>query len=88
MKGFIMLLVVVLLGIGSPLLAADVPTVDKDQLKGMIGSADLVLLDVRTDRDWSASEFMIKGASREEPSDVDSWAGNYDKGMTIVLYCA
>ncbi len=88
MKGFVMLLVVALLGICSPLLAADIPTIDKDELKGMIGSADLVVLDVRTGRDWSSSEFMIKGSSREEPSDIDSWAGNYDKEKTIVLYCA
>ena len=88
MKGFVMLLVVALLGISSPLLAADIPTVNKDDLKGMLGSADLVVIDVRAGRDWSSSEFMIKDASREEPSEVDSWAGNYDKSKTIVLYCA
>jgi len=88
MKALIIGLVVALVGIASPVLAADVPTIDKDGLKAMLGSEDLVLIDVRTGRDWSSSEFMIKGALREEPSEVGSWADDYDKDRTIVLYCA
>ena len=88
MKAFFIGLVFALVGITSPVMAADIPTIDKDGLKEMLGSKDLVVIDVRTGRDWSSSEFMIKGASREEPSEVANWAAHYDKGQTIVLYCA
>ena len=88
MKAFVMALVVALLGFTAPVLAGGIPTIDKDGLKGMLGSDDLIVIDVRAGRDWSSSEFMIQGASREKPSDVGKWAGNYDKGKTVVLYCA
>lgn len=61
---------------------------DKDELKAKLGSQDLVIIDVRSGRDWSASEFMIKDAKRGDPEQVDSWADGYDKASTIVLYCA
>ena len=68
--------------------AADVGIVDKDELQAMLGSEDLIVLDVRAGRDWSSSEFKIKGAIREEPNDTEAWAGKYEKDKTIVLYCA
>jgi len=88
MKAFVTALVIALLGITVPVFAGGIPTIDKDGLKGMLGSDNLVVIDVRAGRDWSSSEFMIQGASREVPSDVGKWAGNYDKGKTVVLYCA
>ena len=72
----------------SSLWAADIGFIDKEELKAKLDSQDLVIVDVRTGRDWSSSEFMIKGATREDPQAVESWAGGYDKGKTIVLYCA
>lgn len=72
----------------TPVLAADVDTIDKDQLKQMLGSDDLVLLDVRTGGDWSSSEFKIKGAMRADPSEIASWSKNYEKDKTFVLYCS
>ena len=69
-------------------IASEVKTIDKDGLKGLLGSENLVVLDVRTGSDWSASEFKIKGAIRVEPGDVSSWVGSYPKGKTYVLYCA
>ena len=72
----------------SSVCAGGVEIMDKDELKAKLGSQDLVILDVRSGRDWSASEFMIKDAKREDPQEVDSWADGYDKGSTVVLYCA
>ncbi len=68
--------------------AAEVKTMDRDGLKSMLSSPDLVVLDVRTGSDWSDSEFKIKGAVRVEPTKVDSWAEGYAKDKTYVLYCA
>lgn len=68
--------------------AAEVRTMDIDGLKGMLNSPELVILDVRTGSDWSASEFKIKGAVRVEPGDIASWAEGYAKDKIYVLYCA
>jgi hypothetical protein len=68
--------------------AAGAPRMKKDKLKAMLGNSDLVILDVRTQRDWEDSDSKIKGAIREDPESVESWAGKYSKNKTIVLYCA
>ena len=66
----------------------DAPRISTDELQAMLGSSDLVLLDVRTAKDWKKSDQKIAGAIRVDPKDVSSWAGDYDKGQKIVLYCA
>jgi rhodanese-related sulfurtransferase len=54
----------------------------------MMNNPDLVIIDVRTGRDWASSESKIKGAVREEPNKAESWADKYEKSKTLVLYCA
>lgn len=88
MKTLIAVLLAATCFISAPLLAADVPVIDKDELKQMLGSEALIVIDVRAGRDWSSSEFKIQGALREDPDDVEAWAGNYAKDKNIVLYCA
>lgn len=68
--------------------ASEVKTIDKDGLKTILGSENLVVLDVRSGSDWSASDYKIKGAVRAEPGKVPSWVGEYSKEKTYVLYCA
>jgi rhodanese-related sulfurtransferase len=65
---------------------AEVPGKTADELRAMLGAPGLVVLDVRTERDWKDSGEKIKGAVRENPMDVDSWAGKYPKDKTMVLY--
>ena len=87
MKRITILLTLLILA-ALPVSAADVETIDKDELKNLLGSPELVLLDVRTGADWDSSEFKIKGAVRVDPANVSSWAGSYAKDQTYVLYCA
>ncbi len=54
----------------------------------MLGKPEVILVDVRTGADWSASTSKIKGAVREEPDKVDSWMNKYSKDRTLVFYCA
>ena len=68
--------------------AKDVPRMTKEQLKEMLGSENVVVIDVRTGKDWKASDVKIKGAVREYSKAVKEWAGKLDKGKTVVLYCA
>lgn len=88
MRILITTLFIFLFGSATSSFAANVDTIDVDELKSMLDSESTVILDVRAGRDWSSSEFKIKGAVRAEPGDVKSWAGNYAKDKTIVLYCA
>ena len=68
--------------------ANNVPRMSTEQLNEILDNPNLVLLDVRTEKDWGKSDRKIVGAVRVDPNDVDSWAGDYTKDQRIVLYCA
>lgn len=87
MKAYLMATLMVLAAV-FPAFAAEPGLMDKDELKAKLGSPDLVILDVRTGRDWSSSEFMIKGAVRQDPDQLEAWVDSYAKDQTIVLYCS
>lgn len=83
----ILTFLIVLLVATTPLFAASVPKMDKEELKSLLGSENLVILDVRQGRDWSTSEFKIKDALRVDGGDL-SVAKTYPKDNIFVLYCA
>ena len=66
----------------------DVPRISTEQLKEMLGSSDLVLLDGRIAKEWRKSDKKIIGAIRVDPHDVSSWSGDYSKDQKIVVYCS
>ena len=66
----------------------DVPRMSTQELKGLPSSGDVIILDVRTSRDWKGSTSTIKGAIREDPQAFDTWADTYQKDKTLVLFCA
>lgn len=80
------LLIMLLVTVGAALANTDIMT--KEQLKKAMDEGDVIVLDVRRGKDWSASEFKIRGALRADPSQFSSWADQYPKNKTIVLYCA
>ena len=87
-KALCMLLLVSLLaGLPASLAAADVPKISKEELGAMLGSPDLIVIDVRRERDLKLSALKIRGALWEDFLDVDTWAQKYPKDKTIVLYC-
>ena len=94
MKGRLSKVLIVLLAFASMALFAkaavadEVPRMSKEELRAMLGNPDLVIIDVRSGKDWEASQSKIKGAVREEPRQAKSWADKYDKNKTYVLYCA
>lgn len=65
-----------------------VSVMTKEELRTQLGKPDVVVVDVRKGSDWRASEFKIKGAVRVEARQITSLAPRYDKGTTLVLYCA
>ena len=68
--------------------AAEAPRVDKETLKTWLADPQVIILDVRQPKDWDGSDKKIKGAVRQEPKEVKTWAANLPKDKKIVLYCA
>jgi len=68
--------------------AADVPRLSKEELRSMLGNPALVVIDVRTEKEWRKTDKKISGATWEDADEFDLWAAKYPKDKTIVLYCS
>jgi rhodanese-related sulfurtransferase len=66
----------------------EIPRMTKEELRGMLGNPEVIIVDVRANADWSGSKLKIKGAVRQDPRKVTSWMDKYPKDKTIVFYCA
>jgi rhodanese-related sulfurtransferase len=66
----------------------DAPRVDPGTLKSWLADPQVVILDVRAAEDWEKGDKKIKGAVRQDPKDVKTWAATLPKDKKIVLYCA
>jgi predicted sulfurtransferase len=68
--------------------ADEAPRMSIEKLKELMGSPDLIILDVRYGVGWTLSAQKIQGALREDPQEkTREWAGKYGKDKTIVTYC-
>jgi rhodanese-related sulfurtransferase len=88
MKKLLLFLVSIICFTALPALAGNVERMTATELKSMLGSSELIILDVRSGMDWSTSELKITGAIRANGDDFASWANTYPKEKKIVLYCA
>lgn len=68
--------------------AADAPKMTKEELQTRLGNPDVIVIDNRTDHDWTGSGSKIKGAVREEPGKVMDWMNKYPMDKTLVFYCS
>jgi len=84
---YMLLLIALLVGLPAIASASDVPKISKEELNAMLNNPDLIIIDVRRERDWKSSSLKIRGAIWEDFLDVDTWAQKYPKDKTIVLYC-
>ena len=66
----------------------DVPRMTKEQVKSMMDNPEFVIIDVRAPKDWDGRDSKIKGAIREDPSNIPAWADKYPKEKTLLFYCA
>jgi len=83
----VLLLISFIAGLTAAASASDVPKITAEELRAMLGNPDLIIIDVRIERDWKASALKVKGAVWEDFNDVDTWAQKYPQNKTIVLYC-
>jgi len=84
----ILISAVVIFVFSSAGVASEVNKITKEELIKIMEQDTIRILDVRQERDWSLSDFKIKGAERRAPQDFETWANTYPKDKTLVLYCA
>jgi predicted sulfurtransferase len=84
----LMMMAVGCAGMGTSAAKGEVPRMTKEELKAKLGTAEVVVLDVRAEQDWKEGEGKIVGAIRENPTSFEQWAAKYPKEKTLVLYCA
>jgi rhodanese-related sulfurtransferase len=67
--------------------AEEVQRIEAGTLKSLLKSPNLLILDVRADKDWAASDKKIKNTVHKDPADAASWITTLPKDRRIVLYC-
>jgi len=63
-----------------------VPRMTKEELKPLLGSPEVVVLDVRLGGENAPTK--IAGAVYENPEKVADWSIKYPKEKRVVLYCS
>lgn len=71
-----------------PAAGQEPPRMPKDELKAMLGSPEVVLIDVRAATDWFLAKKKIRTAVRKDPRKPEEWMNSLPRDRTIVLYCA
>ena len=62
------------------------PLLDQENVKSWLSDREVIILDVRAPKDWNVSDKKIRGAVRQDPDEVKTWAANLPKNKKIVLY--
>ncbi len=89
MKNWIILIgMIVMIGMAGSISDASDDRIAKEELLETMDEPNLVVIDVRTGRDWRSSEFKIRGAIRADMSEFDKWAAQLPKDKRYVTYCA
>ncbi len=65
--------------------AEDVKRIEAKSLVSLLNSPNILILDVRDDKDWAASDKKIKNAVRQDPAD-STWITTLPKDRRLVLY--
>lgn len=91
MHEFVILGLSLVISVGAVLAAVaqdGMPRISKEELRAMQGSPELAIIDVRSPKDWESSEMKIRGAVREDPTNIPNWIRKYSPEKILVFYCA
>jgi len=72
----------------TPVETDGVPRISIQQLKSMLDSRELVLIDTRQTQQWKVSDQKIPGAEHQSSFEAREWSEDYRTNATVVLYCA
>ena len=81
-------LLFMLLATSTGVFGGEVKFIDKNNLEDLLESPDIVIFDVRLDKDWNSSEFKIKNAVHLTSDMMASTMSSVPKDKMVVLYCA
>lgn len=62
-------------------------TLSPSELKKLLDSKSVTLLDVRRKADYEAEPDLIPGAAWRDPEQVESWSRELPKDRPVVVYC-
>ncbi len=89
MKKIVIGTVLILTGLLSSIAFSQEPSrISKEELKAMLGDPNVIIIDVRIDDEWKASDKKIQGAAWKNPEQIRSWLTQYPKDKTLVFYCS
>jgi len=63
------------------------PTLSPDELKKLLDSKSVTLVDVRRKADYDADSHLIPGATWCNPEEVETWSRGLSKDRPVVVYC-
>ena len=63
-------------------------TLTTTELKPLLTTGRVTVLDVRRQNDFDADPVMLPGALRCNPDNIDTWSQQLRPDQDIVLYCA
>jgi len=63
------------------------PPLSPNELKKLLDSQSVTLLDVRRKADYAAEPDLIPGAAWRDPEQVESWSRELPKERPVVVYC-
>mgnify|MGYP006290780471 CR=1 FL=1 len=64
------------------------PRISKEELRPLLGSPDLVIIDIRTKAQWEESDKKLPKAVHEPPFEASTWGPKYPQDKIIVTYCS
>jgi len=63
------------------------PTLSPEELKKLLDSKSVTLIDVRRKVDYEANPRLIPGAAWRDPEQVEVWSRELPKDRLVVVYC-
>lgn len=63
------------------------PALSPEELKNLLDSQSVTLVDIRRKADYDADPHLIPGAAWRDPEKVDDWGGELPKDKPVVVYC-
>ena len=76
--------------LGPPVATAasvEVPRISIERTSQMLANPDVIIIDVRTAKNWWRSPSKIENAVREELGSLEQWAEKYPKDKILIFYC-
>jgi hypothetical protein len=68
--------------------AEEVPRIAKETVKSLLNNPGMLIIDVRTEKEWANTTQKIKGAVHQDSHAVEAWGPTLPKDKRLVLYCS